>query len=416
MKHFLFLVVALFSSVLNATILHIRPESVEAASWMIYDPQSKQVLAEHQSHAQRAPASLTKMMVAYIALKEIKAGKLKTTDILTTTDVVKTVQPDESQMFLKSGQAISVDQLLAGLIIMSANDAAVTLADHLGHGVPHFIEMMNQEAQALGMTDTYFTNPAGITMMEHHSSAADMVKLSTALIEQYPDYLGYSKQQQYQFNQFSHAATNLLLKKDTSVDGLKTGYTSAAGYNLALTAKRADRRLIVVVMGTKSALKRAEVAYDLMNMAYNYTHNQVILQPNQRIAQIPVHLGKQPFFNVLASKQQMVTTSLYSKPENIDMRQYNPATNQLPVLPDATNRFDVDTELLHTQLEAPVNQSMHLATIQIKQNGEVIQHFPIEMNVQVEKLNFFERCIAWFKALFSSSSQKTTEAVVFPLK
>src|SRR5690606_37470280 len=142
-------------------------ESVEAEAWTILDAQSGQVIAEHNADVQRAPASLTKMMVAYIVLKDIQAGKLDKHTVLTASLVVKTIMWDESQMYLKEGEQISVDQLLAGLIIMSANDAAVTLAEKVSGNIPKFVDRMNQEAKALGMEHTYFPNPAGITMPQH---------------------------------------------------------------------------------------------------------------------------------------------------------------------------------------------------------------------------------------------------------
>ena len=138
----LFTLLSLFCTTLaNAQLLNIAPESVEAQAWSIIDAQSGQTIAEYNSNAQRAPASLTKMMVAYIALKEIKAGKLRKDEILTATPVVKMVQWDESQMYLKEGEQISVDQLLAGLIVMSANDAAVTLAERISGNVPAFLKL-----------------------------------------------------------------------------------------------------------------------------------------------------------------------------------------------------------------------------------------------------------------------------------
>src|SRR5690606_21892797 len=157
-----------------------------------------------------------------------------------------------------------------------------------------FVERMNKEAQALGMTHTHFQNPAGITMPEHYSTAADLAKLSQALVNETPEYLNYSKQPSFSYNQRFHRATNLLLKMDPTVDGLKTGFTRAAGYNLAATANRLsmdphmpNRRLIVVVMGTKSAVKRAEVAHKLMNLAYTYTRNEVALPSKQLLAELP---------------------------------------------------------------------------------------------------------------------------------
>ena len=169
MKRVTYLIAAfgLFCSAMShAALLNIVPESVEAEAWTILDSQTGQVIAEHNAHTQRAPASLTKMMVAYIALKEIQAGKLDKSEILTATPVVKTVMWDESQMYLKEGEQISVDQLLAGLIVMSANDAAVTLAEKISGSVPQFVARMNAEAKALGMADTHFstTSPAEILL------------------------------------------------------------------------------------------------------------------------------------------------------------------------------------------------------------------------------------------------------------
>lgn len=273
--YFILALVALCSTITHAALLNIKPETVEAEAWTILDPQSGQVIAEHNSHLQRAPASLTKMMVAYITLKEIQAGHLRKDEVLTATPVVKLVQWDESQMYLKEGDQITIHHLLAGLVVMSANDAAVTLAERISGSVPKFVERMNKEAKALGMNDSHFENPPGVTMPEHYSSAADLARLGAALVKEVPDYLTYSKQQSFSYNGRFHRATNILLKQDPSVDGLKTGFTRAAGYNLALTASRPtgryndpDRRLIVVVLGTKSGVKRAEVAHKLMNLAY----------------------------------------------------------------------------------------------------------------------------------------------------
>lgn len=313
-----------------AALLNILPESVEAEAWTILDSQSGQVLAEHNADVQRAPASLTKMMVAYIALKEIQAGKLDKSEILTATPIVKTVMWDESQMYLKEGEQISIDQLLAGLIIMSANDAAVTLAEKISGDIPSFVERMNREAKALGMTHTHFQNPAGITMPEHYSTAADLARLSAAVVNQTPDYLYYSKQPSFSYNNHFHRATNRVLQVDSSVDGLKTGFTRAAGYNLALTANRPTydmelphRRLIVVVLGTKSAAKRAEVSHKLMNLAYTYTRNEVAIKDKQLLAELPVIKSTLKMFKVETKQPQIITTSLYDQNYAIDLNQFD---------------------------------------------------------------------------------------------
>ena len=420
------------SSWVNAALLNLVPESVEAQAWTVLDTQSGQVIAEHNSHVQRAPASLTKMMVAYITLKEIAAGHLRKDDILTATPIVNTVMSDESQMYLKPGEQISIDQLLAGLVVMSANDAAVSLAERISGDVPRFVERMNQEAQALGMKDTHFQNPAGITMPEHYSTAADLARLGQALVTQTPDYLNYSKQQNFSYNNRFHRATNSLLKLDPSVDGLKTGFTKAAGYNLAVTANRPsmnpdnpERRLIVIVLGTPSAAKRAEVAYNLMNMSYTYTRNEIAIKNKQLIAELPVIKSTLKMFKLETTQPQIITTSLYDQPYVIDLKAFD-TVNQRIVLntgngilqtvePLQETKTHLNIELNEKSLTAPLAKVMQLATVHVYQNNQLIRTINIEDHVQIEEANFLQKIMLWFKQLFTLFSNEQVESKTYPL-
>lgn len=417
----------------HASLLKIAPETVEAQAWSIVDAQSGQIIAEHNSHVQRAPASLTKMMVAYIALKEIEAGKLRKEDILTATPVVNTVMWDESQMYLKTGEKISVDQLLAGLIVMSANDAAVTLAEKISGSVPQFVARMNQEAQALGMKDTHFSNPAGITMPDHYSTAADLGLLAKAIVQDTPEYLYYSKMPSFSYNQRFHHATNLALKMDPTADGLKTGYTKAAGYNLALTAERPTfnpdvekRRLIVIVLGTPSAVKRAEVAHKLMNLAFTYTRDEVVIPKHRLIAELPVIRSTLKMFRVETQQPTIVTTSLYDRPMPIDLNTFNLLTqrihlvdaNQLvtTVEPLQSTNTHINIELNEQHLTAPLMQVMNLATVSVYQNNQLIRSLQIENDVQIEEANIFQKIMIWFSNLFSFFSTNDSQSPkLYPL-
>ena len=435
MKAVIYLIASLgllCSTIVNATLLNLVPESVEAQAWTVIDTQSGQVIAEHNSHVQRAPASLTKMMVAYITLKELQAGHLRKDEVLTATPVVNMVMWDESQMYLKQGEQISVDQLLAGLVVMSANDAAVTLAERIAGDVPKFIARMNKEAQALGMKDTHFQNPAGISMPEHYSTAADLALLGQALVTQTPDYLNYSKQQSFSYNNRFHHATNRLLKLDPTVDGLKTGFTKAAGYNLALTANRPtmnpdtpERRLVVIVLGAASAAKRAEVAYNLMNMGYTYTRNEVAIKDKQLIAELPVIKSTLKMFKLETSKPQIITTSLYDQPFAIDLKTYD-TTNQRIMLNTGNGTIQTIEPLQETKthlnvesneklLTAPLAKVMQLATVQVYQNNQLIRTITIEDDVQIEEANFFQKIAIWFKQLFSLFSSNEVELKIYPL-
>lgn len=417
----------------HASLLKIAPETVEAQAWSIVDAQSGQIIAEHNSHVQRAPASLTKMMVAYIALKEIEAGKLRKEDILTATPVVNTVMWDESQMYLKTGEKISVDQLLAGLIVMSANDAAVTLAEKISGSVPQFVARMNQEAQALGMKDTHFSNPAGITMPDHYSTAADLGLLAKAIVQDTPEYLYYSKMPSFSYNQRFHHATNLALKMDPTADGLKTGYTKAAGYNLALTAERPTfnpdvekRRLIVVVLGTPSAVKRAEVAHKLMNLAFTYTRDEVVIPKHRLIAELPVIRSTLKMFRVETQQPTIVTTSLYDRPMPIDLNTFNLLTQRIHLVdanqlvttiePLQSTNTHINIELNEQHLTAPLMQVMNLATVSVYQNNQLIRSLQIENDVQIEEANIFQKIMIWFSNLFSFfSTNDSQSAKLYPL-
>ena len=435
MKAVIYLIASLgllCSTIVNATLLNLVPESVEAQAWTVIDTQSGQVIAEHNSHVQRAPASLTKMMVAYITLKELQAGHLRKDEVLTATPVVNMVMWDESQMYLKQGEQISVDQLLAGLVVMSANDAAVTLAERIAGDVPKFIARMNKEAQALGMKDTHFQNPAGISMPEHYSTAADLALLGQALVTQTPDYLNYSKQQSFSYNNRFHHATNRLLKLDPTVDGLKTGFTKAAGYNLALTANRPtmnpdtpERRLVVIVLGAASAAKRAEIAYNLMNMGYTYTRNEVAIKDKQLIAELPVIKSTLKMFKLETTKPQIITTSLYDQPFAIDLKTYD-TTNQRIMLntgngtiqtiePLQETKTHLNVEINEKLLTAPLAKVMQLATVQVYQNNQLIRTITIEDDVQIEEANFFQKIAIWFKQLFSLFSSNEVELKIYPL-
>ncbi len=417
------------SAISHAALLNINPESVEAEAWTILDSQTGQTIASHNEDLQRAPASLTKMMVAYITLKEIQAGKLDKNEVITATSVVNMVMWDESQMYLKEGDQISVDQLLAGLIIMSANDAAVTLAEKISGSVPKFVERMNKEAQALGMTHSHFQNPAGITMPEHYSTAADLAKLSQALVNETPNYLFYSKQHSFSYNQHFHRATNLLLKIDPTVDGLKTGFTRAAGYNLAATAIRpsmdmslSNRRLIVVVMGSKSAVKRAEVAHKLMNLAYTYTRNEVALKDKQVLAELPVVQSTLKMFKVATKKPELITTSLYDQSYRIDLNQFDQSTQRVmldtgngtlqSIEPLRETQTHLNIEVNETQLTAPLAKVMQLATVNVYQNNQLIRTILIEDQVDIEEANFFEKFLQWLFGLFSSTN---ADVILYPI-
>ena len=325
-------------------------------------------------------------------------------------------------MYLKPSEQISVDQLLAGLIVMSANDAAVTLAERISGDIPKFLARMNQEAKALGMKDTHFSNTAGISMDDHYSTAHDLALLGQALSVETPDYLYYSKQQSFTYNLHFHRATNILLKQDATVDGLKTGFTKAAGYNLALTANRLttnfdspNRRLIVVVLGAQNAFKRAEIAHKLMNLAYTYSRNEVIIKDKQLIAELPVVQSTLKMFKVESKQPKLATTALYNPEAVIDLNQFDNVNYRImqpdqfgvftTVEPLSQAKTQLNVELVTSSLTAPLAKMVQLAQVNVYQDNKLIQSIMIEDEVKIEEASWFEKFINWFKALFSFGSE-----------
>lgn len=387
----------------HSQVLTINPNSVEAKSWIIFDSQTEQVIDSFAADEPRSPASLTKMMVAYLTLQAIQEHKISLYQVVTVSPVVHSVQWDESKMGLTVGDQVTVDQLLNGLIVMSANDAAMALAELIGGNVANFVNMMNQTAQQLHMQHSHFTNPSGITMNGHYSSAYDMVLLSQAIIKTTPLYLYYSKQPATQYKTLHHEATNVLLKRDSSVDGMKTGYTADAGYNLSLTANRIDehtqqpRRLIVVVMGTLSKQKRADVASQLLNIAYRYTQNYPLVRNQQLIADIPTRAAKIKSYPLYIKPQSSwVSASLLPHPMIINASDYDAAQHMLNI----NQRFlapqrkplalRAHVQFVQPQLNAPINHNLHMATLQVTQFSQPLATLKIQHNPHLEVASIWQ--------------------------
>ncbi len=424
---------SLFSHAQNHTqVLNLDPQSVEAQSWVIFDPQSQQIIASHNENLQRAPASLTKMMVGYLALKAIEQGKLSLEQMVTVPEVVRTVKGDESRLKLHPNAQITVQELISGLIIMSANDAALTLGTLISGDIPQFLNLMNTTAQQLGMQHTHFSNPSGITMQEHYASALDLALLSQAIIQDTPEYLNYSKQQEFRYKDIHHRATNILLKKDDSVDGLKTGYTDAAGYNLALTANRLDpntneyRRLIVIVMGTASKQKRADVAYTLLNIGYQYSQTKHLFSRDQKIADIPIIAGKKLMYQVnLPQSQSYHTLSLLKNNDVLDVKKFDTLQQRFilqqqpmqllqPLKQPEQLQFTIT--LLQPQLHAPLIQpAMPLAKIDIQQFKQSLHKIEVQQDIALVEASLWHRFMAWLRHLVQLIQGHTLKAVIYPI-
>ncbi|MBX2868589.1 MAG: D-alanyl-D-alanine carboxypeptidase [Acidiferrobacterales bacterium] len=264
---------------------------IDAKSWMLVDFESGWILGEENKDLRVEPASLTKLMTSYLVFEALKEGEIKLTDKVYVSE--KAWKTGGSRMFVQVDSHVDVESLLKGLIIQSGNDAAVALAEHLGGSEEGFAVRMNHKAAELGMVNSHFTNSNGLPDPDHYSTAGDIIILGRSLIRRFPDLFTLYSTREYTYNEITQKNRNSLLWRDPSVDGLKTGYTKAAGYCLVGTAKRDDMRLMAIVTGTESRKERADSVQALLQYGYAAYDGLLLYQPGADVSKVPLWMGKQ---------------------------------------------------------------------------------------------------------------------------
>ncbi|WP_231613923.1 D-alanyl-D-alanine carboxypeptidase family protein, partial [Halomonas sp. BC04] len=244
------------------------PPQIAAKSWFLMDADSGRVLIEHNADERLPPASLTKLMTAYLVERELDRGNIGMDDMVRVSE--NAWRTGGSKMFIEVDTEVSIRDLLYGIIIASGNDASVAVAEHLAGGEAPFADLMNQHATRLGLHNTNFTNATGLPHPEQYSSARDMALLSQYIINDYPEHYAVYAEKYFTYSDIRQPNRNRLLWRDPSVDGLKTGWTTEAGYGLVASAKRDDMRLISVVMGTSSEESRAQETQKLLSYGFRY--------------------------------------------------------------------------------------------------------------------------------------------------
>ncbi|MDN3555300.1 D-alanyl-D-alanine carboxypeptidase family protein [Halomonas maura] len=249
------------------TMIPAAPQ-LAATSWLLMDADSGRVLAQHNPDVRLPPASLTKLMTAYLVERELNSGNIAPDDPVPVSE--NAWRTGGSKMFIEVGEQVPVSELLHGIVIVSGNDASVAMAEYLAGGTEPFADIMNQHAARLGMTNTHFVNPTGLPDENHYSSARDLALLAQHIINDYPQHYRIYRQKQFTYGGIEQPNRNRLLWRDASVDGLKTGWTEEAGYCLVSSAERDDMRLISVVMGTASEEARARETQKLLSYGFRY--------------------------------------------------------------------------------------------------------------------------------------------------
>lgn len=309
MRNVLVICIFLFSYLTAATAapsLIPAPPRVNAKAYMLIDHNSGHILAEHNADKQIEPASLTKLMTAYVVLFEIERGGISLEDEVKISK--KAWRMGGSRMFVEVNTHVSVEKLLKGLIIQSGNDATVALAEHIASNEASFVELMNQHAERLNMNSTHFNNSTGWPDDNHFTTVRDLAKLSQAIINDFPKHYSAYKIKKYTYNNIRQYNRNRLLWLDDRVDGLKTGHTEAAGYCLISSAKQNKMRLISIVTGTNKDDARIAASRKLLNYGFRFFETRLIHSANTEITNMHVWKGEQQQLSLGIAKDLYITS------------------------------------------------------------------------------------------------------------
>jgi D-alanyl-D-alanine carboxypeptidase (penicillin-binding protein 5/6) len=353
------------------------PPKVAAKSFLLQDFHTGKVLAENNSNIKLAPASLTKIMSVYVVFKELAKGNLH----LNATISEKARDATGSRMFLELGQQVSVEDLLKGVIIQSGNDASIALAERVAGNEGTFADMMNTEAARLGMKDTHYVNSDGLPVENHYTTAHDLAIVTTALIKEFPQYYPWFSQKDFSFNKITQLNRNLLLGRDATVDGVKTGHTDDAGYCLVASALREGMRLISVVMGTRSAISRANENENLLNFGYRFYESHRLYGGKTTLKEVRIYKGEDSTL-ALGLAEDLYATS----PRNH--------------YPDLKATISVDNKIA-----APVKAGDKVGVVTVRLKEVVVNTKDLIALKTVEKGNIFKRAYDSIMMMVRSDEQ-----------
>ncbi len=349
--------------------------SVAARAWITLDAVSGQVVASSNPDMKIEPASLTKIMTAYVAFNALKEKRLTLEqDVPVSQTAWKT---RGSRMFIEPRKPVTVDELLKGVIIQSGNDASVAIAEAVAGNEAAFASLMNQQAQNMGLANTNFLNATGLPDPQHVTTVRDLAIIARHMILDHPEYFPYYSTREFVYNKIKQTNRNRLLWADPSVDGMKTGHTDAAGYCLVATAKRGDRRVITVLVGSNSASSRAEESLKLLNWTFQNFETVKLFDKNQPAVEARVWEGKTEVAK-LGTAQPLWVTVPRGKTGDV-----KPVAKR----PDP--------------LFAPLAQGQKVGTLTLMLDDKILRTVPLEVLDSVERAGFFGRMTdmvrMWFR-------------------
>jgi serine-type D-Ala-D-Ala carboxypeptidase (penicillin-binding protein 5/6) len=344
------------------------PPSLAVKAYILKDFNSGAIIASHKKDDRVEPASLTKVMTAYVTFEAIQRGQLKLDQLLPVSE--KAWKVEGSKMFIDPKVPVSVDHLLHGLIIQSGNDAAITLAIAVAGSEEQFADMMNKQATKLGLKNTHFMNATGLPDINHYSTATDLSVLASALIRDFPlEYRRLYSVKEYTYNKITQPNRNRLLWLDANVDGMKTGHTEAAGYCLIASSQRGNSRLVSVVLGAASEVMRATESQRLLNYGFQFYESTLVYKQSQTINTLRVYKGENEHVPATLNKDFYLAL-----PKGDYSRVKASMTSQQPLI-------------------APIKQGQEIGRITFTLDGKKINEQKLVAGASIGEAGFFGRMV-----------------------
>jgi len=370
-----------FSTISSAQKMRPAAPEIAAKAWILIDANTGTVLLESNADKQLPPASLAKMMTTYLVSNEIEEGRLKEeTEVLISDNawLLGGAKTDGSTMFLNPRSRVTVLDLMHGVIIQSGNDAAIALAEHVAGGEHAFADLMNQQAELLGMTNTQYMNSTGLPAEGMFTSARDLSKIARAIIRDHPKYYEIYSKKYFEHNNINQPNRNRLLWRDKSVDGLKTGRTQEAGYCLVSSAKRRDMRLIAVVLGATNDESRARESQRLLSYGFRYFDTQVVYSAGDIIkANTKIWYGEEEFLNLTIADDVILT------------------------FPRGSEKILKAEVTLSDVIAAPIVTGQVLGNLQVSLNEALLVDVPLVAEKDIAESGLFARLFDWIILFFT---------------
>lgn len=344
-----------------------NPPQLAAKAWVLLDFDSGRVLADYNPDGRVEPASLTKLMTAYLVFQELAAKRLQLDDLVPISE--KAWRQPGSRSFLRVGNRVPLEVLLRGMITQSGNDASVALAEKLAGSEEVFAQLMNETAKKLGMNNSNFLNATGLPDPNHYTTANDLATLARAIVQDYPQYYKWYSEKEFVWNDIRQPNRNRLLWQDESVDGMKTGHTESAGYCLVASAKRGDMRLISVILGADSDKARTQESQKLLNYGFRFYETHKLYDPQKSLSKVRVWQGELDEVSVGSAQSVYLT---------IPRGQYEQLKPVIEFAPHVV---------------APLAKGQEVGTLKVTLGDEVLAKMPLVTQQEVPAGGFFKRAI-----------------------